>query len=67
MSTVFVQAKTYYGGGSWYTLEIDYKRVAETLAAVSYDCYFSLEFEGSEAHSTAIPKRLSMLRDVFAS
>ena len=23
---VFVQAKTYYGGGTWYTLEIDYDR-----------------------------------------
>ncbi len=23
-----VQAKTYYGGGEWYTLDLDYKRIA---------------------------------------
>ncbi len=27
--TYLVQAKTYFGGGKWYTLDIDYKRVAE--------------------------------------
>ena len=26
--TVFVQAKTYSGGGLWYTLELDYQRIA---------------------------------------
>ena len=30
--TVFVQAKTYYGGGEWYTLDLDYKRIAKILA-----------------------------------
>ena len=29
---VFVQAKTYYGGGTWYTLDIDYDRVAISKA-----------------------------------
>ncbi len=64
---VFVQAKTYYGGGTWYTLEIDYDRVAKTLRDVDYRGYISLEFEGKEQHETAIPKSLAMLRKVFAA
>ncbi|KLU05948.1 hypothetical protein RISK_001799 [Rhodopirellula islandica] len=62
---VFVQAKTYLGGGTWYTLDIDYNRVAEILRSVDYRGYVSLEFEGSEAHETAIPKSLAMLRKAF--
>ncbi|MCC9599148.1 sugar phosphate isomerase/epimerase [Stieleria sp. JC731] len=63
---VFVQAKTYFGGGTWYTLEIDYDKVAKILKAANYQGYISLEFEGKEAHETAIPKSLSMLRKAFA-
>ncbi|QDT33189.1 sugar phosphate isomerase/epimerase family protein [Thalassoglobus polymorphus] len=61
----FVQAKTYFGGGTWYTLEIDYERVAKILSDVNYTGYVSLEFEGKEAHETAIPKSLQMLRKSF--
>ncbi len=63
---VFVQAKTYYGGGTWYTLEIDYERIASILLAANYKGYISLEFEGKEAASTAIPKSLTMLRAAFS-
>ncbi len=63
---VFVQAKTYFGGGTWYTLDIDYDRVAKTLASAKYNGYISLEFEGEEAHETAIPKSLELLRKAFA-
>ncbi|OYP30002.1 sugar phosphate isomerase/epimerase family protein [Rhodopirellula sp. MGV] len=63
---VFVQAKTYFGGGTWYTLDIDYDRVAKILRDVDYTGYISLEFEGKEAHETAIPKSLEMLRKAFA-
>lgn len=63
---VFVQAKTYFGGGTWYTLDIDYDRVAKILADVDYKGYISLEFEGKERHETAIPKSLEMLRTAFA-
>ncbi|MDA9840748.1 sugar phosphate isomerase/epimerase [Rubripirellula sp.] len=63
---VFVQAKTYFGGGTWYTLEIDYDRVAKILREVDYRGYISLEFEGKENHETAIPKSLSLLRQAFA-
>jgi len=63
---VLVQAKTYFGGGKWYTLEIDYNEVAKTLQAANYQGYISLEFEGQEAFETAVPKSLELLRKAFA-
>jgi hypothetical protein len=35
----FVQAKTYYGGGVWYELDLDYKRILEILKKVNYQGY----------------------------
>lgn len=63
--TIFVQAKTYYGGGEWYTLDLDYTRVAKILNAVNYNGYVSLEFEGKDPASTAVPKSLDHLRKSF--
>ncbi len=63
--TVLVQAKTYYGGGTWYTLELDYDRIAEILAKHDYRGYVSLEFEGGENYQTAVPKSLELLRGAF--
>lgn len=65
-STVFVQAKTYFGGGIWYSLELDYPRIARMLREQSYRGYVSLEFEGHESWKTAIPKSLEVLRKAFA-
>jgi len=64
---VFVQAKTYFGGGTWYTLDLDYDKIAGILARNNYSGYVSLEFEGQEKHETAIPKSLAMLRKAFAA
>jgi sugar phosphate isomerase/epimerase len=64
--TVFVQAKTYYGGGKWYTLELDYDRIAAMLRRHDYRGYISLEFEGLEDHHEGIPKSLALLRRAFA-
>jgi L-ribulose-5-phosphate 3-epimerase len=64
--TVYVQAKTYFGGGTWYTLDLDYPRIAKILQNVNYQGYISLEFEGKEDHRTAIPKSLAMLRKSFS-
>ena len=64
--TVFIQAKTYYGGGTWYTLDLDYARIAKIFRDVGYRGYVSLEFEGREDHTTAIPKSLHMLRKAFS-
>jgi len=60
--TSFVQAKTYYGGGEWYTLDLDYKRIIGILKKVNYRGYVSLEFEGKEDASTGVPKSIQMLR-----
>lgn len=64
---VLVQAKTYFGGGEWYSLDIDYPRVARILRKHNYRGYISLEMEGKEAPNTAIPKSLELLRKAFAS
>ncbi len=63
---VLVQAKTYYGEGTWYTLDIDYNKVAAILRKHNYRGYLSLEFEGKEDPATAVPKSLAMLRAAFA-
>lgn len=62
---VLVQAKTYYGGGLWYTLELDYARIAALLRKHGYRGYVSLEFEGKEDPKTGIPKSLALLRKAF--
>jgi sugar phosphate isomerase/epimerase len=63
----YVHAKTYYGGGEWYTLDLDYDRIAAIFSAAGYGGYVSLEFEGKEDAATAVPKSLAMLREAFAS
>lgn len=62
---VLVQAKTYDGGGRWYTLEIDNQAVARTVRAAGFRGYVSLEFEGLESPLTAIPRNLAMLREAW--
>ncbi|WDI40317.1 sugar phosphate isomerase/epimerase family protein [Bremerella sp. P1] len=64
--TIFVQAKTYYGGGQWYTLDLDYDRIGDILRKHDYRGYISLEFEGMEDYQTAIPQSLALLRKAFA-
>jgi sugar phosphate isomerase/epimerase len=63
--TVYVQAKTYYGGGIWYTLDLDYPRIAEMLRKHAYKGYISLEFEGKGNWEEEIPKSLALLREAF--
>ena len=63
--TVFVQAKTYFGGGTWYTVDLDYERIAGILRKHKYGGYVSLEYEGREDGRTAIPKSLALLRKAF--
>ena len=63
--TCYVQAKTYYGGGIWYALDLDYKRIAQILRRHNYHGYIALEFEGNEDWKTAIPKSLALLREAF--
>lgn len=64
---VLVQAKTYFGGGTWYTLDIDYSRVAGILRDANYRGYISLEFEGRENPRTGVPQSLELLRRALAT
>lgn len=64
--TVYVQAKTYYGGGEWYTLDLDYRRIAKILAEARYTGFISLEYEGKEDPDIAVPKSIALLREAFA-
>lgn len=63
---VFVQAKTYYGGGEWYTLDLDYKRIGDILKKNNYNGYVSLEFEGKDPADEGVAKSIAMLRESFA-
>lgn len=63
---IYVQAKTYFGGGLWYTLDLDYPRIAKLLHEKGYRGYVALEFEGREDPLAGIPQSLSLLRSAFA-
>ena len=62
-----IQAKTYHGGGEWYTLDLDYKRIAKIVRSAGYTGYVSLEMEGKEDPQTAVAKSYKTLRDAFGS
>lgn len=64
--TVYVQAKTYPGGGEWYTLDLDYRRIARILQDAGYTGYIALEMEGKEDPDTAVPRSLATLREAFS-
>ena len=61
-----VQAKTYFGGGRWYALDLDYARIATILDEHNYRGWISLEFEGNEDAETGVPKSLALLREHFS-
>ena len=62
-----VQAKTYQGGGVWYSLDLDYKRIAGILREAGFKGWISLEMEGKEASDTAVPKAYKILREAFTA
>lgn len=63
---IVVQAKTYYGGGVYYTRELDYNRIAQILRNANFKGYISLEMEGKESADEAVAKSLKVLREAFA-
>jgi L-ribulose-5-phosphate 3-epimerase len=65
--TCLIQAKTYYGGGVWYTLDLDYPRIAKIFHDANYRGWVSLEYEGNEDWRTALPKSLALLRSTLGS
>jgi L-ribulose-5-phosphate 3-epimerase len=65
--TAFVQAKTYYGGGEWYTLDLDYARIMRILQKVNYKGFLSIEFEGKEAAYSGVEKSVALMRKAMES
>ena len=61
-----VHFKTYFGGGVWYTLDLDYRRIANILRNANFTGYISLEMEGNEPAATAVPKSLELMRQAFS-
>jgi len=62
----YIQAKTYFGGGVWYTLDLDYRRIVKILRDAGYRGYVTIEFEGKEDPATGVPKSVAMLREALA-
>ncbi len=63
--TVLLQAKTYQGGGVWYSLDLDYARIAGIMNQAGYRGYVSLEFEGKGPALASIGESLALLRSHF--
>ena len=63
--TILLQAKTYFGGGLWYSLDLDYPRIAAIFRRHKFRGYVSLEFEGKDDPREAIPRSLALLRSAF--
>jgi L-ribulose-5-phosphate 3-epimerase len=60
-------AKTYFGGGSWYTLDLDYARIFCILLDAGFAGYVSIEMEGAEAAESAMPKSVALLQAAWQS
>lgn len=63
--TVLVHAKTYYGGGEWYTLDLDYAKIGAILNSVGFQGYVSIEFEGKAGARVGVPQSVEMLRSTL--
>ncbi|MEZ5072876.1 MAG: sugar phosphate isomerase/epimerase family protein [Bacteroidales bacterium] len=63
--TVLMQAKTYYGGGKWYTLDLDYPRIGQIMRDAGYKGYISVEMEGKADPKEAVPQSLEVMRENF--
>ncbi|MGQ9515553.1 MAG: sugar phosphate isomerase/epimerase family protein [Thermoproteota archaeon] len=59
--TILVHVKTYFGGGVWYELDLDYSKILEILNEVRYRGYLSIEFEGKEDPMVGVDKTKKLL------
>jgi sugar phosphate isomerase/epimerase len=62
-----VHAKTYAGGGIFYTADLDYPRIIQLLREAGFQGYISLEFEGKAHPDEGIPAGLALLREALAA
>jgi sugar phosphate isomerase/epimerase len=63
---VLVHAKTYMGGGMYYTAQLDYRRIGRMLKDAGYRGYVSIEFEGAAHPQQGIRESVALLREAFA-
>lgn len=63
---VLVHAKAYHGGGLYYTLDLDYRRIGDLLRRAGYRGYLSLEYEGRLLPEEGIPRALATLQEALA-
>jgi sugar phosphate isomerase/epimerase len=59
--TILVHVKTYYGGGVWYELDLDYAKILEILEEARYRGYLSIEFEGKEDPIVGVDRTRQLL------
>jgi len=64
--TRMVHAKTYVGGGIYYTADLDYPRIFRSLKHSGFRGYVSLEFEGCAHPDDGIPESLALLRAAWS-
>ena len=60
-------AKTYDGGGTWYSLDLDYARIFRALRQAGFTGYVSIEMEGAEEAVTAMPKSVARLHEAWTA
>ena len=63
---ILVHAKTYVGGGLYYTADLDYRRIGRMLKDVGFRGYVSIEFEGKAHPDQGLRESVAMLREAFA-
>lgn len=56
-----VHAKTYFGGGVWYSLDLDYDLIFRMLTDNDFNGWISLEYEGREDYDSGVAKSRELL------
>ena len=64
--TALVHAKTYTGGGLFYTADLDYPRIGRMLKDAGYRGYVSIEFEGKATPEEGLRESVALLREALA-
>ena len=59
--------KTYPGGGSWYSLDLDYVRIFQLLLQAGFSGFVSIEMEGQDPAETAMPYSVNLAREAWKS
>ncbi len=62
---IMVHAKTYFGGGLYYSANLDYRRIGRMLKEAGFRGYVSIEFEGRAHPDQGLKDSVAMLREAF--